>query len=236
MIKFFRKIRQNLLIENKTGKYFKYAVGEIVLVVIGILIALQINNWNEERKEKEREKKMVRQLLDDTKNDSIFYNSRLLFFTNQLTSYQAIIDLCNDNIADINSISFTNETAPFSQAADQSLVKNNSTDYNNIENEAIKKALRAYLLSYTYTNKAITEHSTEISIEFSNFLKTYDLDFSMDDEIVPLKTFSTICDDSKISGKLKLYQGLSHNAKAQTERFLKDNSLLIKECKNYLND
>ena len=49
MIKFFRKIRQNLLMENKTGKYFKYAIGEIVLVVIGILIALQINNWNEKR-------------------------------------------------------------------------------------------------------------------------------------------------------------------------------------------
>jgi len=47
MIKFFRKIRQNLLRENKTGKYFKYAIGEITLVVIGILIALQINNWNE---------------------------------------------------------------------------------------------------------------------------------------------------------------------------------------------
>jgi len=50
MIKFFRKIRQNLLEDNKTGKYFKYAIGEIVLVVIGILIALQINNWNENRK------------------------------------------------------------------------------------------------------------------------------------------------------------------------------------------
>ena len=50
MIKFFRKIRQKLLIENKTGKYLKYAVGEIILVVIGILIALSINNWNEKRK------------------------------------------------------------------------------------------------------------------------------------------------------------------------------------------
>tara|TARA_R110002051_G_scaffold264789_1_gene324684 strand:- start:4488 stop:5768 length:1281 start_codon:yes stop_codon:yes gene_type:complete len=49
MIKFFRKIRQNLLSEGKTGKYFKYAIGEIVLVVIGILLALQINNWNQER-------------------------------------------------------------------------------------------------------------------------------------------------------------------------------------------
>jgi len=50
MIKFFRKIRQNLLMENKTGKYFKYAIGEIILVVIGILIALSINNWNGNRK------------------------------------------------------------------------------------------------------------------------------------------------------------------------------------------
>jgi len=50
MIKFFRKIRQNLLSEGKTGKYFKYALGEIVLVVIGILIALSISNWNENRK------------------------------------------------------------------------------------------------------------------------------------------------------------------------------------------
>ncbi len=50
MIKFFRKIRQNLLSESKTGKYLKYAIGEIVLVVIGILIALSINNWNENKK------------------------------------------------------------------------------------------------------------------------------------------------------------------------------------------
>ena len=51
MIKFFRKIRYNLMEKNKTGKYLKYAIGEIVLVVIGILIALSINNWNESRKE-----------------------------------------------------------------------------------------------------------------------------------------------------------------------------------------
>ena len=55
MIKFFRKIRQNLLSVGKSGKYFKYAVGEIVLVVIGILIALQVNNWNEKRKAKNNE-------------------------------------------------------------------------------------------------------------------------------------------------------------------------------------
>ena len=56
MIKFFRKIRQNLLSEGKTQRYIKYALGEIVLVVIGILIALQINNWNQGRLALDRER------------------------------------------------------------------------------------------------------------------------------------------------------------------------------------
>lgn len=50
MIKFFRKIRRNFLLEGKTGKYLKYAMGEIILVVIGILIAVGITNWNKNRK------------------------------------------------------------------------------------------------------------------------------------------------------------------------------------------
>ena len=50
MINFFRKIRKKLADDNKPLKYVHYAIGEIVLVVIGISIALQINNWNEERK------------------------------------------------------------------------------------------------------------------------------------------------------------------------------------------
>ena len=50
MINFFRKIRKQLADDNKPLKYMRYAIGEIVLVVIGILIALSINNWNEESK------------------------------------------------------------------------------------------------------------------------------------------------------------------------------------------
>ncbi|NNK79857.1 MAG: hypothetical protein HKO93_00035 [Flavobacteriales bacterium] len=55
MIKFFRKIRQRLLSESKFSKYLLYAIGEIALVMIGILLALQVNNWNELRKERGRE-------------------------------------------------------------------------------------------------------------------------------------------------------------------------------------
>ena len=77
MIKLFRKIRQNLLSEGKTSKYLKYALGEIVLVVIGILIALQINNWSENRKETRKEIKLAEQLLTDARADSIFFKSRI---------------------------------------------------------------------------------------------------------------------------------------------------------------
>ena len=54
MIKFFRHIRKSLLMENKTSKYFKYAIGEIILVMIGILLALQVNNWNNKHIENNR--------------------------------------------------------------------------------------------------------------------------------------------------------------------------------------
>jgi hypothetical protein len=84
MIKFFRKIRQNLLMENKTGKYLKYAIGEIVLVVIGILIALQINNWNESRKGSIMGVQFLEGISDDIKKDiaaidSVMYWNRESF-------------------------------------------------------------------------------------------------------------------------------------------------------------
>ena len=62
MIKFFRRIRYDLMGKNKTGKYLKYAIGEIVLVVIGILIALSINNWNQVRQAHKFEKELLTEL------------------------------------------------------------------------------------------------------------------------------------------------------------------------------
>ena len=75
MIKFFWKIRLNLISEGKTVKYIKYAVGEIILVVIGILIALSINNWNEQRKQNNEEIYILNQLKVEFKADSIKINT-----------------------------------------------------------------------------------------------------------------------------------------------------------------
>lgn len=79
MIKFFRKIRQKLLSENKFSKYLIYAIGEIILLVIGILIALQINNWNENRKNKIALRTYTKSLIKDFKQDTITLNNIMKF-------------------------------------------------------------------------------------------------------------------------------------------------------------
>lgn len=65
MIPFFRQLRQRILTDHKFSKYLLYAIGEILLVVVGILIALQIDNWNKERQERAEEKVLLSNLLDD---------------------------------------------------------------------------------------------------------------------------------------------------------------------------
>ncbi len=98
MIKFFQKIRYDLMEKNKTGKYLKYAIGEIVLVVIGILIALSINNWNEKQKTKIVELKMLKELREDlkfskTELDTVsFYNKKMV------NEYKIIRDYINKDL------------------------------------------------------------------------------------------------------------------------------------------
>ena len=77
MIKFFRKIRQKLLSENKFSKYLIYAIGEIVLVVIGILIALQINNWNEVKKSSRIELEFLKNLNWDLDIDLANFKNKI---------------------------------------------------------------------------------------------------------------------------------------------------------------
>ena len=92
MINFFRRIRQQLLSENKFSKYLLYAIGEIVLVVIGILIALQINNWNEDHKLAIKTQNYYQQLLEDLNKDRIFITQTLSKFDLQRKAYQNYLD------------------------------------------------------------------------------------------------------------------------------------------------
>jgi len=89
MIKFFRKIRQRLLTENKFSKYLIYAMGEIILVVIGILIALQINNWNENRVNNNLQKQLLATLkIEFSKNQELL--------TEATTKHQSVVRLLEE--------------------------------------------------------------------------------------------------------------------------------------------
>ena len=99
MLKIFRNIRRKLLSENKTGKYLKYAIGEIVLVVIGILIALSINNWNENKKTNANIKNLLVALTNDLKQDTLLIYERLPF----INKHYAFNETLRKRIAEPNA-------------------------------------------------------------------------------------------------------------------------------------
>lgn len=91
MLKLFRNIRKNLIQEGKTTNYLKYAIGEIVLVVIGILIALQINNWNISKAEKKVEKEFITSLIEDLQTDSFRLSQNIDHFQSKIIKIDTVL-------------------------------------------------------------------------------------------------------------------------------------------------
>lgn len=91
MINLFRSIRQKLLSENKFSKYLLYAIGEIALVMIGILLALQVNNWNEQQKDNATEQKLLTALQEDLIINIDRLKSDILLEQNTIDQAQKII-------------------------------------------------------------------------------------------------------------------------------------------------
>lgn len=115
MIKFFRNIRKSLLAEGKTSKYFKYALGEIILVVIGILIALQINTWNNNRINEKRANAFIQNLKIQTNNIIKKVNNNIQLFNSRYQASMGLISIIgNDTITNIDSKIDSLITANFS--------------------------------------------------------------------------------------------------------------------------
>jgi len=163
MIKFFRKIRQDLLNKGKTGKYLKYAIGEIVLVVIGILIALSINNWNDGLSKRNAElnfyRNTMQQLLDDANNIAaeLEYNTR---FANQFRYALQIIET-NDKSKKDSLGKIAVNLIEYSDFDGQSNIYEtmvNSGDVKLLKNTGIIQKLRRLEETYFYLNRMEAIH------------------------------------------------------------------------------
>ena len=176
MIKFFRTIRKNLLEEGKTKRYFKYAIGEIVLVVIGILIALQINNWNEQRKERIKENIIVKSLYDEFIANSQYLGERINSISSNEKNSQHLLIFCNENQINISADSlltlivhacigpgYSPKVSTFKRIL-------NNEEFNLIRNDSLKALLNQYssVLELTFlTNKWLFDNE-EIIQAYSN--------------------------------------------------------------------
>jgi hypothetical protein len=170
MIKFFRHIRKRLLAENRFSRYLIYAIGEIILVVIGILIALQINNWNENRKMENQELKMLNELLVNLRADSIDHTGNMDWYGNASKSAEIVVQSLesqspwNDTMALHYGWIFMKGIANLNTSAYENL---KSRGFNIIRNDTIRKELTEL---HTIEYDRLLKYENEFSIDNSNQL------------------------------------------------------------------
>ena len=206
MIKFFRKIRQNLLSEGKTGKYIKYAIGEIILVVIGILIALQLNNLNEKKKNNVFEKEILSQIQENLKSDRLVLGKIEINFGKAISSSDKILKAeVSQQTADsvkiwLGSIIQFDRFQPLTNAYE--VLKSNGLD------RISDKKLR-FLLGRYYDDEALrtVKSINDIEIAFNShwtpilFEETVEFEFK---KLVELKDYTVLLKPSKERNILKL--------------------------------
>lgn len=106
MFKFFRRIRQQLLENGKLKRYLVYTTGEILLVMIGILLALQVNNWNERRKQTLDERIILKEIKDNLKVDLEDFQRNLIHFKNTQMAAQNLIHAIESGAENHDSLSY----------------------------------------------------------------------------------------------------------------------------------
>lgn len=163
MLKFFRKIRQNLISSGKTASYLKYAIGEIILVVIGILIALQINNWNESRKLVSEEKQYYKNIKRQLTEDASFIENNIEFNQYYYDQYDyATQQLLNNDKSHLDSLAIISmnllEYSDFHQESNIYAALVNSGEIKLIKNQDIVEGLQKLEETYIYINRLEASH------------------------------------------------------------------------------
>ena len=189
MIKFFRHIRQSLITENKTKKYFKYAAGEIILVVIGILIALQINNWNEKRKIRTFEKDIITLIDQNLIQDSLSLSHELKTSQKAQASTDRLLQIISKEIYTDTLYTLMGDIINFERFKSHSsafeVLKSKGIDI--INNKKLQIALISYYDEVLFrTNQSILDVEKSFNADWVPVLKTDFSDFKWREYAIPL--------------------------------------------------
>ncbi|MCB0647851.1 MAG: hypothetical protein KDC49_14380 [Saprospiraceae bacterium] len=177
-MKIFRNIRQALLEENKTTRYLKYAVGEIILVVIGILIALQINNWNEERKEGIVEKNLLSNLREEFEDNLTDLDSTAIQVDLVIASLERVFDLFSKDQMKSGTDSINIWLSGALQSPNWKPSEYLLNGLNNSGNVSILKSERLKLLLYKWSRQQkemleVQQRAEKTGEEIIGYIKTY---------------------------------------------------------------
>jgi len=174
MIHLFRRIRQQLVSQNKFSKYLLYAIGEVVLVVIGILIALKINNWNQERLKNVEAKISIEAIYNDIVRDSLLLSQRITSYKELLQHNNELIDLTKSDTANLET--FINVAKNFNPTFNKIEAFNNFT-FNSIEStgklDLINQNLIKELLEYKWVQEtSLNDRNIDIYLDHINNFST----------------------------------------------------------------
>ena len=148
MLQFFRRIRQRLLTENKFSKYLIYAIGEIALVMIGILLALQVNNWNENRKTRIEEREILQRLQLDLIDDVKTLQFQIDLKKNMIDSYKICLDILSEKMFAPKEVFMTH----FSSILQVGSLNLNMTTFNNLQTTGQIRLIKSKELADSIVN------------------------------------------------------------------------------------
>tara|TARA_R110001592_G_scaffold328230_1_gene609675 strand:+ start:242 stop:985 length:744 start_codon:yes stop_codon:yes gene_type:complete len=182
MIKFFRKIRQKMLTENKFSKYLLYAIGEIILVVIGILIALQVNNWNQNINSKNELTQIVKEVRNDLDKDIEFLTMMIKISEETINSIDNLLYKDNQMSEDslLNNITGVHRFTYF-VPTNFGYSKMNKHPRTELLPDSLTNHLTTYYTGYSITrNEMISETGTLYNFNnFRNYLIKYGFPIEM---------------------------------------------------------
>jgi len=212
------------------AKYLKYAVGEIFLVVIGILIALSINNWNEKRKSRIAEFAFMEKLLSDAKTDSVFYISRKAGMQGSIASYEELVNVYNQEEYDTNNILLDRLFIIY--AIQSKLVHNHPNAFDNTSNEQLTDILRNYYGTYEFVSVANALATEDIK----NFFRPFFIDnFPKISRNSTRADYIDLMQNSALPGIVNMVLSSTINVSNQVDSMLYVNHQLIEKLENQLN-